>query len=384
MPGSTELCTNGTQPGPRNDVRIPFMPELDGVRGLAIALIPIIHLVPSAARYLPSGQWGVRIFFVLSGFLISYILCNLAHDARRARQSTWLSLRQFYLRRIVRIFPVYYIAVFVPLLLGLGVARAIWPWLALFGTNWYMISHNTGVGLLSPLWSVAVEEQFYVVWPLILLTSNKKLWPFLCISMILTGLGFRFWAMSYGLPLRTITVHPLTALDALGLGSLLAVHRSQGTEYDGCSWMNGLVRTLVRVGFCAGLPALILAYGSRVAGAPLPAIDGIASSLFGFSVIALSSQKKAWALTNLLMNPALQWLGRISYSLYAYHGAVGLALVAFVESQGWAWKDSSGLWNLVAIFLSVLAAQLSYTYIESPISSLKRKLPYIAAQGGVR
>jgi peptidoglycan/LPS O-acetylase OafA/YrhL len=173
------------------------------------------------------GWIGVQLFFVLSGFLISGILL----DSRQAVENTTISpfflIRQFYIRRFLRIFPIYYLVIFISLLLNIEPARQIWVWLVSYTSNIYITVFNTWIGAFSHFWSLAVEEQFYLIWPCLIMFLPRKWIPVMILFTIALAPIYRFGAYQ----MHRYDVSPfdfkpgtftLANSDSLGIGALLA------------------------------------------------------------------------------------------------------------------------------------------------------------------
>ena len=193
-----------------------YIPELDGLRALAIVGVLLFHLHVPGAEF---GWAGVQLFFVLSGFLITGILLN-----SKAR-SDYFS--RFYVRRTLRIFPIYF------LLLGLVLVYALlrrlpysgFPWYAFYFQNYYIgwtSNHTQFPGLFAHTWSLAVEEQFYLLWPLIVWVLSPRSLIAFCCMLIVGGLTFQ-------IAVGAITMNHFLAdaalpscAAALALGALLA------------------------------------------------------------------------------------------------------------------------------------------------------------------
>ncbi|MGH7179181.1 MAG: acyltransferase family protein, partial [Tepidisphaeraceae bacterium] len=193
---------------PRRVAPAPHVPALDAVRGVAILSVMVFHFAAEAAdgsavanaflRVSVLGRCGVDLFFVLSGFLITGIL----YDTRDSERY----FRTFYARRILRIFPLYYgtiavLAVFVPFVLRMDIAEhrpfvANQHWLWLYLTNFAQaFGHPEAMGRLGHLWSLAIEEHFYLAWPLVIFFFNRESAIRACGGMILLSLALRVWLM---------------------------------------------------------------------------------------------------------------------------------------------------------------------------------------------
>jgi peptidoglycan/LPS O-acetylase OafA/YrhL len=189
---------------------------LDGLRGLAILLVLMRHVGEDAPAQrvggvlhaaLQSGWLGVDVFFVLSGFLITGILL----DSRGPGY-----FRNFYTRRALRIFPAYY------MFLAISPVGAWWYWTYL--SNVMIARHGwpTGTWDMGHLWSLSVEEQFYLVWPAIIAWTPRRRLPVLCLTVILSAIALRAMLLHQGAALSAYVLTPARA-DTLVLGALLAI-----------------------------------------------------------------------------------------------------------------------------------------------------------------
>ena len=210
------------------------IPALDGVRGLAILLVIAFHArvvfgstaeIPYLGfRLLGLGWSGVDLFFVLSGFLITGILLDSCESPTY--------FRTFYLRRVLRIFPLYFAYLF----LILVVAR--FTWLAISGTDlwqstnpwWYFTyllnwkaDHGYNDHVLGHLWSLAIEEQFYMVWPAVVWLAPRRHLQWLCLAVAAGALGARFWMGSHGFDSEAVYRMTPGRMDTLALGAFVAV-----------------------------------------------------------------------------------------------------------------------------------------------------------------
>src|SRR5262245_37043382 len=180
--------------------QLAYMKQLDALRGVAIVAVLIEHFLPEDhfLRGLPWGGMGVQLFFVLSGYLITLILLD-GRAAVTAGQDQWHILRNFYARRFLRIFPIYYLVLGVTALLGVVVVRQLFSWVFTYMSNVYFV-FNGPREMVFHLWSLAVEEQFYLIWPwLILLLPRAALLPVILTAIIAAPLT-RFFMIRNGFP----------------------------------------------------------------------------------------------------------------------------------------------------------------------------------------
>lgn len=151
---------------------LSYVPQLDALRALAVTGVIVHHYVPAhELGILAIG--GVKLFFVLSGFLITRLLLAARGDVERGRLGRVGAVGRFYARRALRIFPLYYVVVAVLVAVNLPPAREILPWLLTYTLNFHMASHGY-VDHFAHFWTLAVEEQFYAVWPWVVLFAPRR------------------------------------------------------------------------------------------------------------------------------------------------------------------------------------------------------------------
>ena len=344
--------------------------QLDGLRAIAVSLVLYAHLFSTNNSYW--GHVGVRLFFVLSGFLITRLLL----DARSAAEfEAPPALEAFYVRRALRIFPPYFAMLGFVWLAGLEQSKGTLVWHALYISNfWYALQGNWSPWVLCHTWTLAIEEQFYLLWPLVLLLAPRQWIGRICIGVIVFSLAYRFYWPFTGMPSVARDVLPPASMDALGAGALLAVYRSNATGWPGwirLSWVP-LTTAFVVLLYFGPLQVTPTRDWARWIGlevlplVPLVMIVGLCST-----------GTKGFAGRLLELRPVMA-LGRISYGVYVYHGAV-LALV--VGMQSWipvnVSEQGAGRF-LVAGAATLALASLSWLAFEKPINALKRYFPYVA------
>jgi peptidoglycan/LPS O-acetylase OafA/YrhL len=337
--------------------------QLDSVRALAVLLVLYAHFaVPSSNL----GHLGVRLFFVLSGFLITRILL-------RARSTLSFqplyALKSFYARRVLRIFPAYFAMLTFVGAINLEQAREGLAWQALFLSNfWYAMRGEWMPWVLVHTWTLSIEEQFYLVWPLIMLLAPARFLGRICMAFIALSLAYRLcWPLT-GASTMARDLLPPASMDALAAGGLLAVYRARAT-----GWPRG-IRTGALI---LGGTFLVLSWLDPK---PDPGVHEwvlwIAREVLPLAplvvFVGLASDGIKGGLGRLLDWSPLRALGRISYGVYLYHVVV-LALV--IKAQPWIPVDLStyGIgWLTVGGAATLAVATLSWLLFERPINGFKR------------
>jgi peptidoglycan/LPS O-acetylase OafA/YrhL len=313
--------------------RLGYVPGLDGLRGVAIALVVAFH----ATGWPYGGPYGVDLFFVLSGFLITTLL--LEERDRDGR----VNLGRFYARRARRLFPAVGAMLGAYLvydaLRGHDAAGDVARWGLYFGNVYFVVHHFHDVTGLGHLWSLAEEEQFYVVWPAALLLIVRARRPIRWVlALVAAAAAWRFWMIAHGAPMDRMYRAPDTHAEGLLLGCALAFVRRAG--YQGREWHAKLAVGLVAPAVVLGIWAVLL-----------PAVE-VGSALMILAAIAETE------FARMLSAKPIVWLGTRSYSLYVWHFPI---LWAFAQ-------DGIPL----CVGASVLCAELSYRFVEQPFRRRRR------------
>ena len=329
---------------------LPREPQLDGLRWLAFLAVFAIH---ADEERFPWGWGGVQLFFALSGFLITRILDR--GDSGR----TGPDLQRFYRRRTLRIFPLYYATI---ALIGLTGELKDSAWLLTYTYNIKGFL-NSGIDpLLGHFWSLCVEEQFYILYPLALLSMPPRFRIALIVALIAASKAFQIHAEFHWNIHAARILLPYCGEDLLwGCLAGLIDRRVRPTSFDGTAC------------FLLGPPLLILAWNMHERRFSLPvAVQDVGSlSLYGIAcaliVLGASRSSSRWIVATLGWAP-LAYLGRISYGLYIFHIPVlrlwlGMVPFSFLIPKPWG-----------ALGMTIGLAALSWRYFEGPINRFKDRI----------
>lgn len=328
-----------------------MLPELDGVRALAIAVVLAHH---GSYGIVKGGFVGVDLFFVLSGFLITRLL------AREWARNDDVNLLMFFARRALRIVP--------PLLVALVLAQALgafdWrvgatPILAFYANY---VDHLR-LGTMVHTWSLAVEEQFYLLWPVLFAIAMRlgggRAVVVIALAAFLIAVAFRQHCLAVGMDVEMIYRHGLARSDSLAAGCLMAL-------VDPTRWRQAAAPILYA--FLAGFAVLCF-----VADHTHWLMLGVGYSLFAIAcavfIAALLAAPATCLPKRLAVLPVMSWIGRRSYGIYLYHVPIFVALEPFRERQN--------IVNFLVVLAARIAAtlvlaELSWRLIEAPVLSLKR------------
>ncbi|MBB4278885.1 acyltransferase family protein [Rhizobium mongolense] len=346
--------------------------QLDGLRTFAISMVLYDHFLAAEGSVL--GHLGVRLFFVLSGFLITRLLL----EARSAVQyEPGNALKSFYLRRALRIFPPYFAVLGFVWLVDLEGARGSLKWHALYLSNfWYALRDEWTPWVLCHTWSLSIEEQFYIAWPLIILFAPRRLIGPICIAVITFSLGYRFYWPLTGTPSLARDLLPPASMDALVAGALLAVHRSRTDVWPQWIRLSWVPLTVVAVIFLwlksAAMPPALewLAWIGRELSPLVPFV----------LLVGCCSSGLRGAFGRLLELSPIVAVGRISYGVYLFHPIV-LSLI--VKAQPWIPVNVSEQGPsrfVIGTTATLMVASISWLAFERPLNQLKRYFPYVRSK----
>jgi len=373
--------------------RAGFVPALDGVRGFAILLVLVLHFsaygheLPRSGllidqlyyRVAAAGWIGVDLFFVLSGFLITGIL----YDAKGSPHY----FRNFYIRRTLRIFPLYYGA----LILFLVIFPLLWPnhggLRSMQNDGWWYWTYLSNVkiamdgwpqfGAIGHFWSLAVEEQFYLLWPLLVLAFRRRQLQMICLICIVVALAARVVLNIRGNNPAAFVFTP-ARMDALAAGAYVAL-AARGTE--------GL-RSLARFALPGAALMVVLAMVIVALRNGFAAYDPLVSTightaialLFAAVLVLVLTLSRETLLVRVFNSTPLRFFGRYSYGIYVFHhpllflfsGVVPLALIPTVLGSQLL---RQAVFIVIATAVTTALALLSWHLVEKRFLMLKVHFP---------
>lgn len=342
----------------------------DGVRAIAVLMVFISHKtnLPHHDSY---GSVGVWLFLVLSGMLISSILSEMRGKVEAGTQSSWRSMGDFYLRRSLRIFPLYYVCLGVFALGSLfttfvGFSHLEAMIYALYGTNIYIEMTPTGDhGHFGHLWSLSAEEQFYLLFAPILLFTPRKYLGRICIGFMFAGAAMLAWLVSVKAHPNAIHVDPLIAFGMLGVGGFVASLKNLKPPV----W---LVSAQAQAAAGLTLIAIPLVFGYfRDTWNVWGPLTCTVAGLFLFQ-IARNQRTPVVAFLNLW---PLRSLGRVSYAFYILHQFIHFYDVQAVFHKLGIDIDGPPIVQLtLELFITVALATLSWHFFERPLLRLGARL----------
>jgi peptidoglycan/LPS O-acetylase OafA/YrhL len=331
-----------------------YMPQLDGLRAFAVASVLVFHwFKPSFGL----GEWGVTLFFVLSGYLITRNIAAL----KTAGLPVATAARVFFVRRTLRLFPAYYLTLLLGAFLFEDVRRE-WAWYVAYASNLLLELRQRPVAM-TPTWSLAVEEQFYIVWFLLVMTVPARRLPWLMALLIVMAPMSRWTSLPGSHPMLgtwTLWAH----CDALLLGALLARLEDAG---------KGLplsAATVIAMALAVGVLTATVSPQSSLYSAVAPLlIAAIATWIVWHARTGFSG-----AAGTMLSDERVVYIGKISYGVYLYH----MVTPAIVETLGitkwpviWRLFEASSLHGfIVHCTITVALASFSFRYFEMPIRKL--------------
>ncbi|WP_046245998.1 acyltransferase family protein [Hymenobacter terrenus] len=346
---------------------------LDVLRCCAALAVVVYHSTLNFKAFLPKALTellhnlpiGVDFFFLISGFLITYLL--LAEKDNTGS----ISLRRFYIRRSLRIFPLYYAIIALAWVLHHHSNPEVNFYSFLyFAGNFWMVDHSWTVATLNPLWSLCIEEQFYLLIPLLILLIPTRRLPWLFGGIVVLSIAFRAYiTITVQYNWMIIYCHTLSRCDILALGGWLAwrhfnnpinLQLPRWTLFAALLYLTLLLAIIDMADFTSLTFAVFKKY--------LPLLP----LAFIFCMILFNNAEQATTAPT-TMGKTVNYLGKISYGLYMYH----CPIIYVLDTHPHFFADNQILRLLMIIGLTICVAALSYELFEKQILRLKRKFEVV-------
>jgi peptidoglycan/LPS O-acetylase OafA/YrhL len=348
---------------------LKYFKQLDGLRFVAIFLVLLEHFAMFIGRPISAGFYGVDLFFVISGFLITKILIDSNEPFGRA-------YKKFIGRRTLRIFPIYYLTIFILFVIGNNFVHDYLLYCLTYTYNYAMVYFNIPNNLINPFWSLCVEEQFYLFWPFIILSlkNNLSLLKFIILALVLfCNIQIFFNVIPFLTSYNYVGLIPRASSLAVGAFGAILFKENK-----------------ISIRFLENKQVEYFAFGT----------------LFFFLIINNTLQFLAWSIISIyfilktthkgfvinavnkfLNNKKIIYIGSISYGIYLFHMPIEYYLTKYFFNP-FIWKKIN--WESLGIFrklqwhswiikfpiyslISIILSHFSYKYIEKPILLLKDK-----------
>lgn len=369
-----------------NSSNVKYIPNLDVLRAFAVILVLIEHWLPqdSIAHFLPNGVMGVTLFFVLSGYLITQILLSSRKKFNSNEDSPWFTFKSFYIRRALRIFPIYYLALVILLIFNFQDIRNYFTWFLFYGGNIYFYKEQISTSGIAHLWTLAVEEQFYLIYPFIILLIPKRYILRTIYFFIFMGIFSRVFFLIFGKYtgyFHYFTYLTPTCFDSFGLGALLAYLNLNGKTID---FKSNLIQLIIATSFFLFCISLIIESELNLIWQrffiSILSVFIISKAILGFD--SFLPQK-------VFQNKTLLFIGKVSYGIYLYHNFIRLS---YSQLNQWAvsnnyrvpffkiilFPEFSNVYLNIVIYIIILTILVlaSWYLIEKPVNSMKTFFPY--------
>jgi peptidoglycan/LPS O-acetylase OafA/YrhL len=352
-----------------------YFKQLDGLRFLAVLAIMAVHWLKISSIMIYSNiasNISVDLYFVLSGFLITRILLQQKIKKDENTTTGAQALKIFYIRRSLRIFPIYYLLIFICIALNVTPEREIYPWLMSYTTN-FLRFKTASLGPFGHLWTLAIEEQFYLLFPFFILWIPRQWLKRFLIAGIFLAIISRYFSLFVFHNTLGVFLFPFCCADALCIGGLLAYSLVyEKTIKPILNKKYFLILSVVAFVVCSYrfiniqvndyLSLLLLRLS----------ISGMCIWIIGTGI----NNEYKGIMKLILENSFVIYLGKICYGIYLFHFLapyIAKYTYSFIHIQN-PWPRFLVIENAIVYFiLTILMASLSWHFIEQPINNIKKK-----------
>lgn len=351
----------------RDRARNCYQPQFDGLRALAVLTVMVDHFSADVPNF-PFPDWirlgasGVRLFLVLSGYFITRSLRHARDRMDRNTLSAGRTMSTFYWRRFLRIAPAYLAFAAIALILNLGAIRQNWLWVFTGTVNWLIAITDQWPLTISHLWSICVQEQFYLFWPMLILFLPRKWVLPAIVGVAFAGIAFRIGCVAFSAPMIARWVLPFGSLDSLGAGAALG-------------WCGGRIKASRYGWYFAIISVSMLIIAAILRNSDPMQLKSVLVEPLEAGAFAILVARTAVGfqgpIARVLTSPGLMFAGRISYGLYIYHILVAMVFQRWLPSQFRVLITMPSLRLIVYGIATLLVATLSWRWLEQPINRLR-------------
>jgi len=370
---TTEHRIGHESPSMPRRIKSAYQPHLDGLRALAILGVLIEHFGLPLPSLLRCGPLSVRFFFVLTGYFITLSLWRVRDKMDNSEQgASLIHLLRYYLARLLRIGPPFYLALGIGAMLGIAEVRTNFFWLATFQTNNYIAYLGYWPDSISHFWSLAVQEQFYLLWPIVVLTLPRRWFVPAMAAFILFGLGFRIVCIATAASTITRWVTLFGCIDSFAVGALVA-YLKDGKLLEKMRLLSKTVLFAMPLAafacFFLGRALMTLPEGNLWLG-----LTESVDAIFLAWLLAVALNGITGRFDAILSWSPLVYLGRISYGIYVYHVFVIILVSPLLVP--WGMSETHEVFARLAVLFVVTVAlsSLSWHYLEQPFLAWKESL----------
>jgi peptidoglycan/LPS O-acetylase OafA/YrhL len=359
-----------------------YYKNLDFLRFVAVSLVILQHWVLKQEYIVDLGVIGVTVFFVLSGFLITKILLKNKAAIENGDYTLFKAYKNFYIRRSIRIFPIYYGLIVFLWVFNHAIVRENIFWFLTYTSNIKTFLDQSWQGTLGPLWSLAVEEQFYFIWPSVILLINKRLLLKTLFICVVLGPVFRIISMLFSIyffdkvDLRVSSGVLVTSnIDLFAIGAILAYSIYHSEDI--------LVKFKKYILLMSVLLFLIISqYHNSII---YHTFFVMIIAVWSYYIIEFLLKENKNFSQNIFQFRPFVYLGKISYGLYLYHGPFFFifGVLSYTEfklfKSNFLFANYLGSYDLVVLLnisYLILICTLSWYCFEKPINNLKRYFSY--------
>ena len=304
----------------------------------------------------------MRLFLVLSGYFITASLRRARDRMDAGELSAGKTMAAFYWRRFLRIGPAYLVFAAIALLLNLGAIRQNWAWVFTGTVNWLIAWNDQWPLAISHLWSICVQEQFYLFWPLFILLVPRKWMLSAIVAVAFAGVAFRIGCVIFSVPIIARWVLPFGSLDSLAAGAVLG-------------WCGGRLRASRGGWVLAWLCLSMLTVAAVLRNSDPTKLKSVLVEPLEAGAFVILVARTATGfdgnIARFLSNAGLVFAGRISYGLYIYHILVAMVFNRWLPSQMRFLIRIPSLRLVVFGIVTLFVAALSWRLLEQPINRLR-------------